>query len=351
MSDFPPEHQEWVREAMDADILEEALARGVKLRKSGSDYRGPCPVCGGTDRFVVTPKKQAFICRGAIGGGVIKMVQHIEGLSFIAACEAINGRPSPAFGSRKQTQEEREAIKRRRAHANAERERRAQESQDNERQNQRRAGSIWYAAGKIDGTPAEAYLNGRGIPTPASGWPECLRFHPSVSYPRASEMPALICRVDNAQGVPVAIWRIFLTADGRKASVSHAKLGLGPASGGAVRIGGDSAEIGIAEGVESALGAWSLIGRVMPVWAALSTSGMAGFMPPSELKRITIFPDGDKPIKRNGREFIPAEPAGRVAASKLRDRLVEYGLACVVATEPPPGKDFLDLWNETRAAA
>jgi hypothetical protein len=37
---------------------------------------GPCPVCGGRDRFSVNVRKQVFNCRGCqIGGDVIKLTQ------------------------------------------------------------------------------------------------------------------------------------------------------------------------------------------------------------------------------------------------------------------------------------
>jgi len=47
---------------------------------------GPCPVCGGTDRFSINRQKNLWNCRGCQkGGGVIDLVQHLQGLSFPAA--------------------------------------------------------------------------------------------------------------------------------------------------------------------------------------------------------------------------------------------------------------------------
>jgi hypothetical protein len=97
--------------------------------------------------------------------------------------------------------------------------------------------------------------------------------------------------------------------------------------------------------VESALGAWNLIGRQYPVWAALSTSGLVGIELPLGIQRVTIFPDGDRPIKKQGEEFVPAIPAGRKAAHSLRDRLAGEGLNVTVAAEPAIGRDYLDIWS------
>lgn len=352
--DRTPEFDAWIQRAREADILEESLARGAVLKRVGHEWVGPCPACGGNDRFSVHPGKQIFNCRGAVGGDVIKMIEHIEGLGFLQAVREITGEGPPGSNRRrgKRTDPElRARIQRQQEHAAAERERRRKEHEANERENQKRAGQIWYAAKPIDSTPAEAYLLNRGIPRPPEGWPDVLRFHPEVSYPERGRHPALICRVDNPRGVPSAIWRIYITNEGRKADLVQTKRGLGPASGCAVRIGGIGPHIGIAEGVESALGAWFLTGRKFPVWAGLSTSGLINFNVPEGVARVTCFPDGDKPLRRKNGEHVASEPPGRAAARKLQERLHSQSIPCVIASEPPPSCDYLDLWNSSRGGA
>jgi len=348
-----PEFEAWVQRAREADILEQALAHGAQLKRHGHEWTGPCPLCGGTDRFSINVTKQIFNCRGAVGGDIIKMVEHIEGLGFLQAVREITGEGVP--GSRRRGErldpERRAQLDRQREHAAAERERRRQEQEANERDNQRLAGRIWYASLPIEGTPAERYLLNRGIPRPPEGWPDVFRFNPSVNYPQHGKHPALICRVDNPRGVPHAIWRIYITNEGRKADLIQTKRGLGPASGCAVRIGGTGPHIGIAEGVESALGAWFLTGRKFPVWAALSTSGLVGFNVPEGVERIVCFPDGDKGIRRKDGEYVPSEPPGRAAARKLRERLHSQSIPCVIASEPPAGADYLDLWVQSQRSA
>lgn len=60
----------------------------------GIDRSGPCPVCGGTDRFAIHTKKNTFNCRGCgIGGsGVIDLVMKTESVEFVRACEIITGK-------------------------------------------------------------------------------------------------------------------------------------------------------------------------------------------------------------------------------------------------------------------
>jgi phage/plasmid primase-like uncharacterized protein len=73
-------------------IEDEIARRGVRLR--GKVERvGPCPVCGGTDRFSINTRKQVFNCRGFGGGDVIAMVQHLDGCTFPVPSSAL--RPAP----------------------------------------------------------------------------------------------------------------------------------------------------------------------------------------------------------------------------------------------------------------
>lgn len=60
MSGIPEDVIEQVRDAADIVGL---IGEHVELRRTGSDYRGPCPFHGGTHRnFAVIPKKQMFYC-------------------------------------------------------------------------------------------------------------------------------------------------------------------------------------------------------------------------------------------------------------------------------------------------
>jgi putative DNA primase/helicase len=337
---------DWKARADERDLHEVAVQYGAKLKRVGREWVGPCPACAGRDRFGVSQTRHKWNCRGAAGGhGAISMVMHIAGLSFLQACEALTGEPNPSGRQAKPLSDaEKAAINRRRLENEAaQRAREAQQMQQEE--NSREAAKrIWDASKPIAATIAESYLVQRGF----IGVTEpVFRFHPALPYPgKEKRYPALICRVDDMMGELTAVWRVYLREDGRKADLPNCKMGLGPASGGAVRIGGMAGKINIAEGVESALGYWCLIGRSQPCWAGLSTSGLIGFEAPLGVEQVIIAPDGDAPIKKQGTEFVPAMPAGRKAAEALRGRLLEEGVKCAIAAYPPPGKDFNDLWIE-----
>ena len=60
MSMIPDEIVEQVRDSADLVAI---IGEAVELKRTGSDYRGPCPFHGGTHRnFAVIPKKGRYYC-------------------------------------------------------------------------------------------------------------------------------------------------------------------------------------------------------------------------------------------------------------------------------------------------
>lgn len=344
MNRTDPRRDDWIQRARDADLLLTARRHGANLKRAGKEYVGPCPFCGGRDRFSINPVRSLWHCRGHGGGyNAVAMVQHIASMSFLQAVQDITGEPPPDGPARPLSAAE--MTERERRKQAGENKRRALEAAEAREQaaTKDNALRIWNACGDLAGSKAEDYLRLRGF----EGAPgdDVLRSHTALPYPMKGTYDALVCRVDDMSGDLCAVWRIFLRGDARKADVPNAKLGLGPAGGGAVRIGGMAEKIGIAEGVESALGAWHLTGKKHPVWAALSTAGMIGFEVPLGVKHVVVFPDGDRPLKKQGHEYIAAQPAGRKAAEALRARLLTEGVGVTIAAEPGPGRDYNDLWR------
>lgn len=342
-------YEDWKERAEASPLLTVAQMFGAKLKRMGTEWTGPCPYCGGTDRFSINPAKAKWVCRGGAGGrSSIALAAHIGNLPWKAAAEQLAG-PCPSGPARPLSEAEKADRNRRRLEMEATQRAREAQQMRQEENSREAARRIWEASKPIDGTLAQTYLYKRGIPPFQT---DVLRFAEWLPYPGGTRAHALVCRVDDMGGDLCAVWRIYLTADGDKLNVSNPKLGLGPAGGGAVRIGGVGPRLGLAEGLESALGAWHLIGKQYPVWATLSTSGLVGVELPLTVEHATLFPDGDRPIKRQGEEFVPAIPAGRKAACALRDRLTVEGIKVTIAAEPSIGHDYLDIWaNVAREVA
>jgi hypothetical protein len=129
-------------------------------------------------------------------------------------------------------------------------------------------------------------------------------------------------------GKVVGVHRTYLADPGVKAFDS-AKMMLGRCAGGAVRLSGGPGPLVVAEGIETALSLLSGLPDACPrVWAALSTSGMAGLVLPRNPGELVLAPDGDAP--------------GREAANKLADRASAAGWH-VRIMRCPDGADWNDL--------
>jgi putative DNA primase/helicase len=86
----------WIERARRVPIEAEITRRGIKLNGGGAERAGPCPKCGGADRFSINVKKQVFNCRGCkAGGDVIDLVQHLDGCDFLTACARLTSEPPP----------------------------------------------------------------------------------------------------------------------------------------------------------------------------------------------------------------------------------------------------------------
>jgi len=88
MSGIPEDLIEQVRDA--ADIVE-IVGESVELKRTGSDYRGPCPFHGGKNRnFAVIPKKQIFYCFVCHeGGDVFTFFMKHHGMEYPTAVREV----------------------------------------------------------------------------------------------------------------------------------------------------------------------------------------------------------------------------------------------------------------------
>jgi hypothetical protein len=89
------------RKAREADILDVARRHGLLsgLKKVGDEHIGPCPQCGGEDRFAINPRKVGkngkpglFVCRQCReGGDAIDLERFLSGTKFKDAVKDLSG--------------------------------------------------------------------------------------------------------------------------------------------------------------------------------------------------------------------------------------------------------------------
>lgn len=185
---------------------------------------------------------------------------------------------------------------------------------------------LWHEGKALGGTSGAAYLRRRGI----LALPSVLRFHPRCPVGSGAGVrfrPAIIAAVEGSMGIS-AIQRLFVNPAGRgcAADLVIPKLSLGRLGGGAVRLSTAGSELGLAEGIETAMSATALLG--IPVWAVVGGSRMHTVDIPRGVRRLVLLPDND--------------PAGRVAAVKAQKF---YGREDRELRVEWPPDDFND-WND-----
>ncbi|MCT4654252.1 MAG: toprim domain-containing protein [Cohaesibacter sp.] len=171
-----------------------------------------------------------------------------------------------------------------------------------------------------------------------------MRAHSHVWHDFArKDHPALLGCVVGPDKRFHGIWRIFTDLEGNKADIEQVKMGLGRPDGGSVWIASQDqmeAEIwGVCEGIETALSIRELF-HDLPVFAALSTSGMMNFEIPPHVKFLVIFPDGDLATRNNISGWNI--PPGELAARKLSERLKESNFSHEII-KPPQHSDWNDV--------
>lgn len=300
-------------------VPEEYLREKVGNR----ERHGPCPHCGGTDRYFFDNKygRGDFHCRSCGHGDGFKLLELVHGWPFL------------------------EALKRVIEAAGLNTEQTHTVTRFSSRDSADPAPSVMPVIAR----PPDRVLRLRRdlcaiedcdaavdyLADTRKLWPlpkGCtLRGHSTVEYwqegQRIGRYPAIVAEILDINGELVTFHVTYLEGRQKLAQYEPRKI-LSPLTGRegcAVRLMPAADTLGIAEGIETALSA-AIIDDV-PVWAAINAALLAKFEPPPSVKKLIVFADRDE--------------AGLMAAGRLMERLqgrVRFEL-CVPRA---PHKDFND---------
>ena len=329
------------------------------LRRAGSELVGPCPACGGDDRFGINLRKGVFGCRkcGA-KGGVIALVMLVQGLDFRGALTWLCGE-AVQISSEERAERLRVAAENRRAQeARSERERQA---------SIRRGRAIWEAGLSPEATPVRSYLTLRGLGLGrVPRLPACLRYHPALPYMHEiggtwrelHRGPAMLAAVQGPDGRFRAVHRtcIDLGQPKGKALILHpdtgevlkAKKVEGSMKGGAIRlVRGTGDVLVMGEGIETTYSAFAP--GALPeasFWAGVSLGNMAGqrvmgkgqrfagipdmedaraFVPPDWVRRLIFVQDGDSDPRTTRAQLEAGLRRAMILRPGLRGQIVHAG--------------------------
>lgn len=259
-----------IRTARDVPIERVAEQHGLKLKRASAERVGPCPRCGGEDRFSINVKKQLFNCRGCgAKGGVIALEMHITGCTFAEAIERLSGKNTSRAAPSPQETRLRPIA--------------ADQGNDSGEDRTAAALRLWNAAVDPRGTLVERYLASRWLELDEDIAGEAIRWHAGIGA-----MLALFRDIRTDE--PRAVSRTFLDKDGRKIERKF----LGPVGGCAIKLDADDAVLSglhVGEGVETCMAARQL--GLNPCWALGSKGAIASFPLIAGVEALTILAEPD----------------------------------------------------------
>lgn len=295
------------RRSMD-DLIAQLQITGLK--RAGVERIGPCPMCGGDDRFGINVRKAQWQCRRCGGkGDQIALVQFVMGLDFPGALDWMCGPRQELTAAEIAERAARDAENQRRKEAEAAKFR-AKAVADARR--------IWEAGRPAEASPVRDYLAARGItPDLLPRLPISLRYAPDLPYMVESKAatgpqdryieahrgPAMLAAIQGPDNKFCAVHRTWfdLTRPQGKAQIVHPDTGdvmarkkiLGAKKGGAIRlVRGDGPVLVMGEGIETTFTA--AIAGVWPgahFWAGVDLGNMAGARMLGKGQRYAGIPD------------------------------------------------------------
>ena len=274
----------------------------------GNGKHGPCPACGGEDRFRFEDvdsrdgiAKGAYYCSQCEPGGGINLVMKVLGVEYKEAMETIAKIVGTVEPSTHQAQKTMTPEKMRK---------------------------IFKSTVPIrKGDPGHLYLVNRGL----KSMPKMLRVGQIWEAETHKDQMAIVAVFTLPDGEAATMHRTYIK-DGYKLDIKAPKRflpNLKPLAGGAVRLYDVGPVLGVTEGLETAIACkeqWQI-----PVWATMGTAMMESFEPPKEVEQLIVFADNDINF------------AGQKAAFTLANRIViQRKIPVSVEVPDTPGIDFLD---------
>jgi hypothetical protein len=306
-------------QARDLPIEAGLLGRTVAWKSAGkgTERCGPCPICGGKDRFSINTAKGVWHCRGcAKGGDVISLARHVAGVGFIEALELLVGEPE---------------TKRRRLNCRAGATVPPETSRRREVLATEQALEVWSGARESRGTIVDRHFESRELVGPDEDMAaRVLRYHLCCPWREKGvgpllQVPAMVAlRRSILTDEPISIHRTRLSIMGEKLG----RQNLGPSRGTAIKLDDDadvSMGLVIGEGIETCLAAHQL--GLRPTWALSDANGISAFPVLSGIEALTILAE-DCPVNRK-------------AIDACGERWTAAGRQ-VVVVRPRHGKDVND---------
>lgn len=297
---------------------------------------GPCPICGGKDRFRFDNKGSSgsFYCNNCGAGSGIKLLMLYHNWNYQEACNRliqILGIEVKNHGFSTNIPIEINSL------------RTIDSEQKTNNWRLKSLISTWQQSNSVTiNDPVDVYLKSRGINL--NEFPLVLRHHSKLPYYSDNKkligyFNAMLSLVTSQNNQVVTLHRTYIE-NGRKADIPEPKK-LMPAIKPGASLGASiklyepiEDKIGLAEGIENALSFYIATG--VPAWSTINANGLEKIILPPSIREITIAVDND--VSNRGQE----------AASRLTERLLAEGRRVKRVIPPKVGQDFNDLLLEDK---
>ncbi len=282
--------------------------------------KGPCPICGGKDRFRFDDKDGdgTYFCQQCpdqAGTGLL-LLRRFTGWDHKTACDAVDqiiGTDAPTAKAKPAAPvaqlSDARLVKIKRAISDA------------------RNPEI-----------VEQYLVHRGLRIRSNvllGHAACPYFDDNTPPRFVGSYRAIIAPITGPDGTLQSVQRVYW-AD--LPTLKKTMPAVNTIKGGAIRLFDlDGDELGIAEGFGTAMAAAQMFG--LPVWAAISADNLAAFEWPAQVKRLRIFGDNDESY------------TGHATAYALARRAKVKHLDVTVDIPEQINTDWLNVLNAREQAA
>lgn len=271
---------------------------------------GPCPICGGKDRFRFDDKdgRGTYYCNSCGAGDGFELLQKVHGWSFTDCLDSI--RPIIEHTTFQPAKPKKDPVPALRKVAK-------------------------MAEAIRPNSDIDTYLILRGV----DDYPDTLKEAMLYTWEHGAKLgpfPTMLGLIQDARGVGVS-WHLTYTKNGKKLQGGTARKIMPPKgtiTGAAIRLHEHEGTICLAEGIETALAA-SKISK-LPAFSVMNAHCMATFEPPEDITEIQIYADNDKSY------------VGQKSAYQLAERLAAKQIKVGVHISPTPGEDWLDEFNKLK---
>ena len=312
---------------------ESTLPRFGIDRQFLSKKHGPCPTCGGTDRFRFDNKggKGTFFCSFCGAGNGLTLISKYTGCTIAEAIKKLNG-------AQLITPHKRQAFAKKEAAAN------------DVNKLRKALQNLWVGSKSIaNGDPVARYINYR-VPGFKLEWLSSeVRFHPGIEYyeegvGKKGKWPGMLARAKSSSGEPITLHRTYLTSDGFKAPFANVKKqmkGKRMLSGDAIRLNNtQSTKLAVCEGIETGLAIMAASNNKIAVWVFLNAGNLAkADIPNGMFDEVIIYADRDPVDVKTG--WRPGEHY----AQQLLKKLKSNDQKARIKVPDEEGVDFCDIWS------